>query len=87
MQDRFKALRTLNVRRYFAGQAVSMIGSMMQMVAQGWLVLRLSGYRDVSITSAGDVAIARDVTLVHTGGGTGAGSAHSGSNDTSLMPL
>lgn len=43
MQDRFKALRTLNVRRYFAGQAVSMIGSMMQMVAQGWLVLRLSG--------------------------------------------
>ena len=51
------------------------------------IVLRLSGYRDVSITSAGDVAIVRDVTLVHTGGGTAAGSAHSGANDTSLMPL
>jgi MFS family permease len=39
----FAALRTPNYRRYFAGQAVSLIGTWMQTVAQGWLVLELTG--------------------------------------------
>lgn len=32
-----------NYRRYYAGQAVSMAGTWMQTVAQGWLVLQLTG--------------------------------------------
>jgi MFS family permease len=32
-----------NYRRYFAGQVVSVSGNWMQMVAEGWLVLSLTG--------------------------------------------
>ncbi len=39
----FAALRIPNFRRYFAGQAVSLAGTWMQSVAQGWLVLMLTG--------------------------------------------
>ena len=39
----FAALRTPNYRRYFAGQAVSLVGTWMQTVAQAWLVLELTG--------------------------------------------
>ena len=39
----FRSLRVRNYRLYFAGQIVSMTGTGMQWVAQGWLVLRLSG--------------------------------------------
>jgi MFS family permease len=39
----FSALENSNFRRYFAGQAVSLIGTWMQTVAQGWLVLVLTG--------------------------------------------
>lgn len=39
----FAALRVPNFRRYFAGQAVSLAGTWMQSVAQGWLVLTLTG--------------------------------------------
>ena len=39
----FAALRIPNFRRYFAGQAVSLAGTWMQSVAQGWLVLTLTG--------------------------------------------
>lgn len=38
----FQALRHRNYRLYFGGQAVSLIGTWMQSVAQGWLVLRLT---------------------------------------------
>src|SRR4051812_956015 len=38
----FRSLRVRNFRLYFTGQLVSMTGSWMQIVAQGWLVLRLS---------------------------------------------
>ena len=41
--DTFAALRVPNYRRYFAGQAVSLVGTWMQTVAQGWLVLELTG--------------------------------------------
>src|SRR5205085_8625984 len=40
----FASLRqSRNYRLYFLGQAVSMAGTWMQTVAQGWLVLQLSG--------------------------------------------
>src|SRR4051812_49131942 len=38
----FRSLHNRNFRVFFLGQLVSMCGSWMQIVAQGWLVLRLS---------------------------------------------
>lgn len=38
----FRALRHRNYRLFFVGQLISLTGSWMQQVAQGWLVLRLS---------------------------------------------
>jgi MFS family permease len=38
----FRSLRIRNFRLYFVGQLVSMTGTWMQAVAQGWLVLRLT---------------------------------------------
>ena len=38
----FTALRHKNFRLFFAGQAVSLIGTWMQSLAQGWLVLKLT---------------------------------------------
>ena len=39
----FAALSVPNYRRYISGQAVSLSGTWMQMAAQSWLVLTLSG--------------------------------------------
>lgn len=39
----FTALAVPNFRLYFAGQAVSLVGTWMQVVAQSWLVLQLTG--------------------------------------------
>ncbi|TQF74959.1 MFS transporter [Rhodococcus spelaei] len=39
----FSSLTVPNYRLYFSGQAVSMIGTWMQTVAQSWLVLQLTG--------------------------------------------
>jgi MFS family permease len=39
----FAALANRNFRKFFYGQAVSMIGTWMQSVAQSWLVLELTG--------------------------------------------
>jgi len=38
----FAALAVPNYRRYYSGQAISMIGTWMQMTAQSWLVLTLT---------------------------------------------
>ena len=38
----FAALAVPNFRRYYGGQAISMIGTWMQMTAQAWLVLKLT---------------------------------------------
>ncbi len=38
----FPAFQNKNYKRYFAGQLVSLIGTWMQIVAQGWLVLKLT---------------------------------------------
>jgi MFS family permease len=38
-----RALRHRNFRLFFAGQAVSLVGTWMQQVAQAWLVLELTG--------------------------------------------
>ena len=42
-QQTFSSLANANFRRYFIGQAVSRIGTWMQMIAQSWLVLTLTG--------------------------------------------
>ena len=39
----FSALRIPNYRRYFTGQAISLVGTWMQTTAQVWLVLQLTG--------------------------------------------
>lgn len=39
----FSALSIPNYRRYFVGQAISLIGTWMQLTAQSWLVLVLTG--------------------------------------------
>lgn len=39
----FSSLRIRNYRLYFFGQIISMSGTWMQIVAQGWLVLKLTG--------------------------------------------
>ena len=42
-RETFSALSVPNFRLYFAGQAISMVGTWMQMVAQAWLDLELTG--------------------------------------------
>jgi len=39
----FASLANPNYRLYFTGQAISLVGSWMQMIAQSWLVLSLTG--------------------------------------------
>jgi MFS family permease len=39
----FAALAIPNFRRYFTGQAISLIGTWMQTVAQSWLIFKLTG--------------------------------------------
>lgn len=39
----FAALKVPNYRRYISGQAISLVGTWMQMAAQSWLVLEITG--------------------------------------------
>jgi len=49
----FPAFESQNFRRYFPGQVISMIGTWMQMVAQGWLVFEITGSAfDVGLAAA-----------------------------------
>src|SRR5919198_354401 len=49
----FSSLQIPNYRRYFAGQIVSLSGNWMQMVAEMWLILELTGSGvAVGVTSA-----------------------------------
>jgi MFS family permease len=49
----FAALRVPNYRRYLGGQSISLIGTWMQMIAQSWLVLELTGSSvDLGIVTA-----------------------------------
>jgi MFS family permease len=41
-QDSFSPLRNLNLRYYLSGQAVSLIGTWLQLTAQGWVVWQIS---------------------------------------------
>jgi len=43
LQEAGRALRHRNYRLYFSGQCISLVGTWMQMVAQSWLVYRLTG--------------------------------------------
>jgi MFS family permease len=42
-RDTFASLANPNYRNYFTGNAISMTGTWMQIIAQGWLVLQLTG--------------------------------------------
>jgi MFS family permease len=42
-RETFASLSIPNYRRYFAGQAISLVGTWMQMIAQSWLVLTITG--------------------------------------------
>lgn len=49
----FHSLRVRNYRLWFIGQTISQIGTWMQSVAQGWLVLKLTGSAvDLGLTAA-----------------------------------
>ena len=51
------SLTVPNYRRYFAGQIVSITGNWMQLVAEAWLVLKLTGSGvSVGITRISSVA-------------------------------
>ena len=56
----FSSLGNRNYRRYFTGQAISMTGTWMQIVAQSWLVLQLSG----SATALGVVTAIQTVPVL-----------------------
>lgn len=40
----FSSLRIRNYRLYFIGQGISLSGTWMQLIAQSWLVLKLTGF-------------------------------------------
>lgn len=56
----FAALRGPNFRRYISGQAVSLVGTWMQIIAQSWLVLELTG----SATAIGIVLALQTVPML-----------------------
>ncbi len=56
----FAALSVPNYRRYYAGQAISMIGTWMQMTAQSWLVLKLTN----SSTALGLIVAAQTLPVL-----------------------
>lgn len=60
LRTTFVALGEPNYRRYFIGQAVSLVGTWMQTVALGWLVLTLTG----SGTALGLVTAAQFVPIL-----------------------
>jgi MFS family permease len=52
-QRTFSALGNANYRRYFSGQAISLVGTWMQSTAQAWLVLQLThSATDLGLTVA-----------------------------------
>lgn len=57
LQLTFAALRYPNFRRWFVGQALSLAGTWMQSVAQGWLVYQITGSKLAlgTITAAGTI--------------------------------
>lgn len=56
----FQAFEVPNYRRYFAGQAISLSGTWMQMAAQAWLVLTLTG----SATTLGLIVAAQTLPIL-----------------------
>ncbi|WP_407443093.1 MFS transporter [Rhodococcus sp. (in: high G+C Gram-positive bacteria)] len=56
----FAALRGPNFRRYIGGQAISLVGTWMQTIAQSWLVLQLTG----SATAIGIVLALQTVPML-----------------------
>lgn len=57
LQNTFAALRYPNFQRWFIGQALSLAGTWMQSVAQGWLVYQITGSKLAlgTITAAGTI--------------------------------
>lgn len=59
-KDTFASLSNPNYRRYYAGQAVSNIGTWMQSIGQSWLVLELTG----SATAIGVVVACQSLPVL-----------------------
>jgi MFS family permease len=47
LPDALRSLRNRNLRLFFAGQAISLAGTWAQSVAQGWLIWRLTGSKEM----------------------------------------
>jgi MFS family permease len=62
-RETFESLAVPNFRRYFAGLAISFVGTWAQMVAQAWLVLELTG----SATWVGIVFAAQTLPMLLVG--------------------
>ena len=60
MRSTFAALAIRNYRLFFIGQGISLSGTWMQTIAQGWLVLQLTG----SGTQVGFVVAAQFLPLL-----------------------
>ena len=59
LPESVQVLRNRDIRRYWIGQAVSLTGTWMQVMAQGWLVTGLS--QSASVLGALNVATHKDV--------------------------
>ena len=58
MSGTFRSLRVRNYRLFWTGQLISLVGTWMQTVAQGWLVLQLTN--DPFARFQSDVAVYHD---------------------------
>ena len=74
MSTTFASLRYPNYRRWFIGQVLSLAGTWMQSVAQGWLVYQLTGSSLSlgAVTAAGTIPAGMISTASSTGSGTAA---------------
>ncbi len=67
LRESFSPLKIRNFRIYLGGQAISMVGTWLQMTAQGWVVWELSH----SATALGVTAMLGSLPLLLLGPGAG----------------
>lgn len=64
LTDTISAFRHRNYRLFYAGQAISLIGSWMQMTAQGWLVTLLAGSEKEASAAQGWVTVLGSIPML-----------------------
>ena len=64
LTDTISAFRHRNYRLFYAGQAISLIGSWMQMTAQGWLVTLLAGSEKDASAAQGWVTVLGSIPML-----------------------